>query len=441
MRLAGLFLALYSPFLLWAADDSLTRCQGDLVRNPNEIAGSRPTWVWEISTEWTRPYSQPMNEPQKKFLEKLGAQFERTGVRFSLSKEQMVLKFNEMAKAKMGWIEGVPGGGLLLADSYVGGDGKLIFVEAGYPPPPNAISFRDVKQFRVSGKDQIGRNIYVLGTSRNATLPEAEGLHANIDFYYAIAQGFFPISYGENAVSYNGFGNDHWESEFLHDLCHAGGFDDHPSGSMAFRAAMSETLKDLTGPVPNTMDRRIFYVSELLNMLRPGSIESLNEIVLELSRARTADDKLIEIVGRVLAWHHGARLPFGGALRGASADLINDRLDVLEKSLSFALQQFKYELNGGRQYTPGGFLSVLPSLIAMKDKWTQRKRLMDALEDYVSSARALSQTSIAGWFETAMRVGPLAKNSPYYYYLCARAKSKVVLRKNLPFCGPPPSRQ
>jgi hypothetical protein len=408
--------------------------------------------VWGDHTgEKNNPYRDPINQEQRKFLESIGVRFEGDKVIID-NPRQVAKNYNQAIKDKLAK-DGVPrDNALLMAEAYVGRDGKLIFSEIGQPPPLNAIPF-DENKFIVIGRDSEGRSIYKEGDPtglpdveeversaqtdhrENTKFPQrADPVFTNADFLHGIKDGYTPIVISRKPVAFSDLSQD--SPLFIHELGHAGGFHDDPKGMTAFKNTISKLFAQYGGVLPPKIDSKIFYVNEAALTVKPERISDLEKIIFNGKPkdimgsfadqangavSRLSPEQLDQTAHQIMEWHQTARAPFGGALRTPTmARSVQARLDLIAAEIRTKEIFLKNDLLRKDKPVPRGKISsrILgpPSLIE-----SSRRALQGAIQEYVAAAHDLSQTTIQGWFQAASQDHALPKGSPYYRYMCEGA--------------------
>jgi hypothetical protein len=408
--------------------------------------------VWGDHTgEKNNPYRDPMNQAQKKFLESIGVRFEGDKVIID-NPRQVAKNFNQAIKDKIAKGEVPRDGSLLMAEAYVGRDGKLIFSEIGQSPPLNAIPF-DENKFIVIGRDSEGRSIYKEGDPtglpdveeversaqtdhrENTKFPQrADPVFTNADFLHGIKDGYTPIVISRKPVAFSDLSQD--SPLFIHELGHAGGFHDDPKGMTAFKNTISKLFTQYGGVLPPKIDSKVFYVNEAALTVKPERISDLEKIIFNGKPkdimgsfadqangavSRLSPEQLDQTAHQIMEWHQTARAPFGGALRTPTmARSVQARLDLIAAEIRTKEIFLKNDLLRKDKPVPRGKISsrILgpPSLIE-----SSRRALQGAIQEYVAAAHDLSQTTIQGWFQAASQDHALPKGSPYYRYMCEGA--------------------
>ena len=387
-------LAFYVSTPVWAEDcEQVLTVAEDLARNSDFYQGN--------------PYILPINLSQGAFLKSLGADLLEERVLIK-NVESMARKYNEIMDGLILSQQVQKEDAVFWSQVFVGQDGKLIFARLETSAPLNALPF-EPKKFRISGLDNHGRSIYVLATDENKNLTVAGGILSETDYFFAVANGYFPGTFSEERIGINSRHGVVGEPAYLHEFGHLGGFVDIPEGMKAFRQTL-RNLRSKLGNFSHALSRRIFYVNETLLILKPNAKSSLRKFMAEFninplsfsesdilrSLEKLTSEELYRLYPAVSAWHYKNRLPFGGALRsGTMAKPVENALDKLIIIADIRLRG----------------INLNPAANA-------REEFRPKFAKYLAMALALADTTVSGWFLAAESDEFLKTTSAYYKYLC-----------------------
>jgi hypothetical protein len=354
----------------------------------------------------------PQFADQAKFLKELGAEV-TIGINRAENPSQLILKYNSMVEEliRSGRINREHA--IFASETYVDKKGLLVFSRFGDPAPTGTTP---LTEFHVEQKKAFGpRSVYANATNDSRS-PGAKhfGIISAFDYHLAIAKGHFPV--GITSALVQGVSGSEAEPVFFHDLAHLGGFVAEPDGMKSFRQAAEAAVTKYPADPPATINRRLFFVNEVLTLFRPGAFEELNSILMTFNvRPCTADESKFEeiciaalrdqlvglsaseienLVKKLNRFSLSFRLPFGAIARTGGTDLSSmSKIDILIKELGD--EHFLWELK--------------------KINLVQQARYRMA--QYISAALNLSKTDIQGWFDLALSLERPPKG-PYLNYLC-----------------------
>ena len=380
------------------------------------------------------PYLDPVNQAQRKFLERLGVQFDGDTIKVQNMRE-VARNYNRIIDEMVSRGELKEADVIRWSDTYVGKDGKLIFKPLGEPPPQGAEFFQPEK-FKVASIDKDGRTIYRPLKAGEADETEGLGIVSNADFYAAIRDGHFPGAFGGALSNY---GLSAREPAFFHDLAHMGGFIDHPDGMSAFRKSIEKATQiSSDGVIPKVTERKIFYANELLPAFKPGSYQDLQKAIpWDLQSGgkfkffkrgpevldKMSDPEIENLASQVWQWNAGARSPFGGVSRtGSFNDIAASHLDQMADTVKSTRDSLAYELNYKKQIESKMGSGTRDWTVALADQDRRidevRRAAKSSIKKFVDAVKDASQIDIKKVFDLAFDNKPLEKDSPYYRFLC-----------------------